>query len=380
MSKDGRLSQEAKAPIVVDGHKGADKPKPTPAVPLECQPCAKRNSPASTSHCVNETDEEHTIKHPKPIRSCPHCRWLRNGPAWQAVAAYTCPITEQLISPIQRAPTALGGLFRIGCSDCASYLKHLGHRHRHRNRESFARFEVTATSSFQRQRFIDHVEGPFHKDALSWKFSESPKTNLIKAAKQEAGGDNVVPGAPPVNNFLWALMLPHGPCSNRQYKSFMQLHSLDSGNAGAIIDRGHHTVAKMHGSAGAYLHNKHVDLVSKSVRLSFAFDDMDQINILRCRVTYMTPRVGTCEFVAPAVMDFGVEVEDNEKAVKTSLQRLCQKITGKQSRVGPIVHEPVDMVRWRHMSDVVNIAISNVGLVLRQDKEVVEVLFPIILI
>ena len=33
------------------------------------------------------------------------------------------------------------GLFRIGCSDCASYLKHLGHRHRPRKMCSFARSE-----------------------------------------------------------------------------------------------------------------------------------------------------------------------------------------------------------------------------------------------
>jgi hypothetical protein len=78
-------------------------------VPLECTPCgsmAPRIVPSG-----NETDEDHRRRHPKKVRSCTQCTWMKNGSAWQILCAHECPATKQMVCPIQRAPPETGGAF-----------------------------------------------------------------------------------------------------------------------------------------------------------------------------------------------------------------------------------------------------------------------------
>ena len=327
-------------------------------VPLECTPCgsiAPRILPSG-----NETDEDHRRRHPKKVRSCTQCTWMKNGSAWQILCAHECPATKQMVCPIQRAPPETGGLFRVGCSDCAAYLKHLraagGAGSHPRVKTAFARFQISARSSFQRCRFQEHCKGEFHLKALAWKYpgkSVASGTATGEGGKYKEGDgdkDKELQGAPHITNFIWALILPHGSSSNASLATFMRLNTLDVQNAGQKLDRHHTTVSKYHRSAGAHLHNVHCDVVARSSRLAFAFDDMDRINTLRCRVSYMTPKVGSVEFLADVAMDFGFEVEDHARAVTTSLQRVCRKVQGKQ--IGAIKYEPLSAEKWKHVQKI----------------------------
>ena len=313
---------------------------------------------------LSETDDEHRKRHQRFTAGCSHCLWLRHREEWQRRASFTDATTRQLVSSITRGPPDLGG-FRIGCVVCAAYVRHSDSMDHHAqggysgHKNPFALFTVEQPSAFQLSHIKQHCASKLHLKALRWRqsppafsqLSSPPPLGEIQASPDDA---NAVPS---VERFLWAMSLPSGAASNRSFQQFVTMSDLSSMNGSSTHDRAHKQVRKMQRSVGAVLHNDHVDLTQRAKRLFFSFDDMDQINTLRVRVSFMQPTVGSREFFADAILDFGFDIEDQANVVRRSLQQLCVKSTAPPKSGGRAVgvhpaSSAVDPERWAHVQAI----------------------------
>ena len=309
----------------------------------------------AVSQSIGETDEAHRERHLKFVATCAHCQWLKHHHEWQRQTARLDPSSQCKVSPIQRAPVDAGP-FRIGCVDCAEFMKHLAanpaeakdtYCHFAPRKGAYAWFKVTDVSEFTTKKVMRHSEGMYHTEASAWRCKGDSPSAPSQTQTSESPVLQGVKGVPSVESFLWALSIPRTNASNRSFKATMAKHDVQWA-ADMTCDRDHKAVKRMQWSGGGVLHDAHVQEVGICSRLFFAFDDMDQINTLRVRISSVTPTVHSQEFYADSVLDFGTSVQCQRDAVKESLEQITINTTAPSQDPRPAV----DPARWAHITSV----------------------------
>ena len=313
-------------------------------------PCARGTAGLRTSSGAhvpialvpNDPPENHAEDHPEFVKGCPRCRWRRNGVRWQLAHAFHHPVTGELTSPIVEKPPELPGPWAIGCSLCARYLAGKSDTHWHKQ-GAFAHFQVRTWATMQGAEISRHCKSELHKHAMA-----DLATGLQPAAITEVDAIGVstscMADVPRPEKFVWAVTNCNSANSYRDFKQFSESADLSSCLPSGRIktDSGKSVCRNFITAWGAVLSEEHRSLLSKGQRLSFSFDERDQVFVNRVRIVVCHPRVKAYEFVAGVVRDFGHGINECADAAWTSLQALCIKHVGRRGPDG--VNGPNDAV------------------------------------
>ena len=107
---------------------------------------------------------EHT--HTRFVRNCPECLWIKHERSWQKAVAFKDSVSGQMVTPIIKKPSHLGGSFAIGCCVCARFLSSGGASDKLARKNAFARFEVCAPTTMQKTELVKHCNSELHVRAM----------------------------------------------------------------------------------------------------------------------------------------------------------------------------------------------------------------------
>ena len=149
-------------------------------------------------------------------------------------------------------------------------------------------------------------------------------------------------GVPRPEKFVWAVTNCHAAGSYRDFQQFCESAELTSVLPTGRIktDSGRNTCKQIVTAWGAVLADEHRSILSKGRRLSFSFDERDQVFVNRVRIVVSWPSVKAYEFVAGVVRDFGHGIDERADTAWESLKALCIKQVGKRGSDG--VNGPED--------------------------------------
>jgi hypothetical protein len=141
---------------------------------------------------------------------------------------------------------------------------------------------------------------------------------------------------PRPDRYVWTIQTLHAASSARDYAAFCSTNDLSTmgTSTGVMRDCSKDSFLKQLRTCGAVLDAEHREFFSRGLRLAFAFDDRDQTNVLRTRITVTSPVVEAREFIADVQQDFGYSVADQATAAYKSLLRLCLVERGRRDNKG----------------------------------------------
>ena len=282
--------------------------------------------------------ENHEVAHPAFVKNCPRCRWRRTGPIWQRRHAFHHPVTGQLTSPIAEKPPGMSGTWGVGCSVCANYLAQTGGTHR-RKKGAFALFQVNTLTTLQGMEISRHCKSAFHIQAMA-ALRVVAIANLQPEATTEVDATGVstscMEDVPRPEKFVWAVTNCHAAGSYRDFQQFCESAELTSLLASGRnkTDSGRNTCMQLITAWGAVLSDEHRSVLSKGQRLSFSFDERDQVLVNRVRIVVCNPVVKAHEFVAGVIRDFGHSIDECADAAWESLKAMCVKFVGRRGPDG----------------------------------------------
>ena len=137
---------------------------------------------------------------------------------------------------------------------------------------------------------------------------------------------------PRAERWVWAFSLLRGSASARSFRGFCEANDICSGlaTAGAMTDRSRQACQKMWHAGGSVLRDEHTAYFKASVRLLFSFDDRDQVNLTRVRLTRRDPRLESKDIIVDAGRDYGHDIADHANVVYQSLLSLCKVRKGRR--------------------------------------------------
>ena len=289
-------------------------------------------------------EENHDVAHPKFVKLCPRCTWRRSGQRWQLAHAFYHPVTGKLSSPIVEKPPEWPGRWAIGCSVCARHVSQKSDIHS-RKYGAFAQFTVRTSTMMQGQEIRRHCKSELHTQAMA--DLQRAATCLTEATTEvDAIGvsTSCTPDVPRPEKFVWAVTNCNAANSYRDFEQFSESAALSSCLPSGRIksDSGKTVCRNLITAWGAVLSEEHRSVLSKGQRLSFSFDERDQVFVNRVRIVVCHPRVKAYEFVAGVIRDFGHGIDECADATWESLEALCVKHVGRRGPDG--VNGPEDAV------------------------------------
>jgi hypothetical protein len=198
----------------------------------------------------------------------------------------------------------------------------------------------------QGQEIRRHCKSELHTQAMA--DLQRAATRLQTEATTEVDAIGVstscTPDVPRPEKFVWAVTNCNAANSYRDFEQFSESAALSSCLPSGRIksDSGKTVCRNLITAWGAVLSDEHRSVLSKGQRLSFSFDERDQVFVNRVRIVVCHPRVKAYEFVAGVVRDFGHGINECADAAWTSLQALCIKHVGRRGPDG--VNGPEDAV------------------------------------
>jgi hypothetical protein len=190
----------------------------------------------------------------------------------------------------------------------------------------FANFQVSNAAITSREIFR-HVRGStFHQDALIFFLKEKEERSMddivecVTSSIQKLGAT-----VPRPERFVWVIQMCHRNASDMDYAAFIRTNDLVSmaASEGVLRDASADACGKMRRAMGSVLDEEHRTFFKKSRRLAFAFDDSDQVLVLRGRLTSVETRICAKEFTIDVVKDYGTDTAQNADAAWLGLKRLC---------------------------------------------------------
>ena len=240
---------------------------------------------------------------------------------------FTDPTTEQTMTPIVERPEHLGGEWAIRCCICAKRLTSgllRGHG-------QFARFNVRALSMMQRSEVQAHCQSPEHLKSiqLMQPASPAPSQQLTAVCTTSSRTGQSVPR---LDRFVWAIRCAHRGSSFRDFAEFCKTNDLTNPMTSTNVcrDSSRQAGLKMVYCVGAVINEQHQALMRRSCRFSFAIDERDQVFVMRARVAYSRPRVGSEELFIGFVRDYGFDTAESVEAIWKCFQFLCTVRKGRR--------------------------------------------------
>ncbi len=298
---------------------------------------------------VVESVAEHKERHQTYDPKCARCIWSKHGAAWQRSIAVPDPRTGALTVPIVAAPDHRPAPFAIGCVFCAQFrvqgsTKGTAEAGR---AKAFASFTVAQPSMLQKSHLANHCQTRFHMAAEAAFFGgsvdgfqpEDEPLEGVTTCSPEVG--QTVPRA---DRIVGALQIVGGSESHRQYTRICAASDLTNplSVVGNEVDASRQTCKKIIRCAGSVCRDKHQALLRRAHRLAFAYDDRDQVNVLRVRVVCCEPKVEAAEFVADVAEDYGFTEAAHADVVWGGLRRL--RVLEKGKRDASMASGPEDCV------------------------------------
>ena len=338
---------------------GADAlPRPDTARPAVLPASLADNGPG-------ETDKQHRLRHPRHMRNCDHCYWLRRGTVLQRMAAFE-DSEGKLVTPIMAAPRGLRccASFMIGCSLCHERVQcHVGHVGRvgtaaDARPRTFALFRAGGRSATV-YGLAQHLRSNFHKESLKLyhaRHADLEATPLVCASQFRAEASTQysgpgVPGVPSFVRFTWAALMCQHNGSYLDFNRWTQIQTFEMpGDTLCRTDGSSRVASQLVSSWAEVMREADHDLLGRSVRMAFSEDDADGRRAFRYRVAYLRPVVGSEERVGPVSAGFGTTADESANATREVIRQLCSKRVGKQR---PRKHVVCDEKLLAHVQEAV---------------------------
>jgi hypothetical protein len=206
----------------------------------------------------------------------------------------------------------------------------------------FAKFQVSKAAAITSGEIIRHVrESIFHQDALRFFFGETEEMSMGDTVEGVTTSIHKLGATVPrPERFVWVIQMCHRNASDMDYATFIRTNDLVSmaASEGVLRDASADACGKMRRAMGSVLDEEHRTFFKKSRRLAFAFDDSDQVLVLRGRLTSVETRICAKEFTIDVVKDYGTDTAQNADAAWLGLKRLCLIEKGKRHMKGNSRH------------------------------------------
>lgn len=184
-----------------------------------------------------------------------------------------------------------------------------------------------------------HCQSGQHKQALRQLEEQgndppglvAPEVIGVQASPVDQGG-----AVPRADRFVWAIHNCQRGASFRDFSDWCGVNDLTNfmSSGGVCRDSSRQSADKMVTCVGAVLQDQHMALIRRAHRLAFAIDDRDQVFVMRARVSFLRPQVGSKEFLVGLVRDYGHQVEDSAKAIMDCFRLLCTVRRGRREAQG----------------------------------------------
>ena len=345
-AKSGAPAPAAKSPPKASG----SQPAKSGAPPAKLPPKASGSHPAKSSAPPAKPPPASSVARPPvgvvecaPVQAvsrehacikfnvrCARCQWDKHRAEWQQLASFIDPTTGQTMTPIVERPEHLGGEWAIGCSICAKRLasgSFCGHG-------QFARFNVRALTMMRRQEIQSHCRSPEHLKSIQ--LIQAAGAASATASQQMTAvcttGSKFGQSVPRPDRFVWAIQCAHRGSTFRDFAAFCKTNDLTNPMTSISVcrDSSRQAGMKMVYCVGAVINEEHQALIRRSARLSFAIDERDQVFVMRARVAYSRPRVGSKELFIGLVRDYGYDTADSVEAIWKCFQFLCTVRKGRR--------------------------------------------------
>ena len=106
--------------------------------------------------------------HTSFVKNCAECLWEKHERSWQEAVVFKDPVTGQMVTPIIKKPSHLGGSFAIGCSVCANFVSSGATIGAGARKNAFARFEVCKPTTMQKGEIVKHCTSALHVQAMKF--------------------------------------------------------------------------------------------------------------------------------------------------------------------------------------------------------------------
>ncbi len=276
----------------------------------------------------------------------------------------------QRFSCIAERPVREGGPWALGCVLCANRLAAISAGGLSKSCDSYdpkvaRRCAVWATfnargSSVSKKGVRKHCQAQFHQGALRATSGCQPGADWGHIDRVDGVCAGTLVGeVPRPDRFVAAILSTRGGESARAFAKHTAIADLTSAlpSVGVLRDGSPKTHQKCLACASTVLLEEDQTLLKSSVRLAFSEDDRDQVRILRIRIVYTKPTVGTKEFFGGGgrggLRDYGFTAEANSNATWLALQTLCCRRRGRRgpdNATSP--DDAVDQQLLAHVQDI----------------------------
>ena len=264
---------------------------------------------------------------------CAECQWDKHGKFWQGLDTVAfIDASGHKVTPIVSRPEHLGGAWAIGCAVCAKAKNTLAVPRQ--LFQAWAKFEVRDLESMKKQSVERHCRSEHHKEAVRMARQSTPAPSQLPAGFSGSphAPEPALDGVPRADRFVWAIQNVARGGSFRDYEKWIETNDLTSQltSEGVTRDSSRSAAEKMIFCVAAVTVEERQQLLRRALRLSFAVDDRDQVFVMRARVSFVRPRVGSEDFFVGLVRDYGYSTEDSARAIYECLRSLCTVRRGRR--------------------------------------------------
>ena len=159
---------------------------------------------------VNETEKEHSLRHPSFVNDCARCGYRRHSKSWHRMASLSLT-ARRSVSWLAPKPSSMGGQWGLGCLVCAAALAETsgskkkallkggaGWRQANLRAGKWARFSVTRLCGFRQSAaaILNHMASGYHRKAVAkWQAAQVVDNTALQTASppMTASSDAILP-------------------------------------------------------------------------------------------------------------------------------------------------------------------------------------------